>query len=350
MPSGADITKLLLYPNETLSVEYKSWLNLRENSDRAKLAKAAIALANHGGGIIVLGMRPDNSEGGALESRPRPTELRRYSQDDINASVNRFADPSFHCELLFSVHPDTGVEHAFVAVPAGITVPIMATRECDGVLRQWCCYTRKPGPRSEEPRSGEEWRVLLDKCVRARREDMLDAIRVIVQGRTGVEPTRETADALLDFATSARRRWESLVQSLEVEDVARLRYGRYELSFEIVGAPPVPSLNALRSAMDEAGRIRHTGWGPFVRLSRAPYEVRPINGAIEAWLGEPDPDSLIQRGAGHCDFWMAHPTGKLFLMRGYEEDEMSGIEPGTAFDLTLPIWRVGEALLYAGTA
>jgi hypothetical protein len=44
---------------------------------------------------------------------------------------------------------------------------------------------------------------------------------------------------------------------------------------------------------------------------------------------------------------VAHPSGKLFLLRGYDEDAMSGLQPGTAFDLTLPIWRVAEALLFA---
>jgi hypothetical protein len=35
----------------------------------------------------------------------------------------------------------------------------------------------------------------------------------------------------------------------------------------------------------------------------------------------------------------------LFLKRGFDEDEQ--IEPATGMQVTLPIWRVGEALLYA---
>jgi len=34
----------------------------------------------------------------------------------------------------------------------------------------------------------------------------------------------------------------------------------------------------------------------------------------------------------------------LFLQRGFDEDEQ--VQPGTGFEVTLPIWRVGEALLY----
>ncbi len=57
MPSLGDLIQLLSTPNETLSVEYKSWLQLAGNEGKATLAKAAIAITNHGGGIIVLGMR-----------------------------------------------------------------------------------------------------------------------------------------------------------------------------------------------------------------------------------------------------------------------------------------------------
>ena len=69
------------------------------------MAKAAIALANEGGGIIVLGIREDVARGGALGSQPPPVGLPRYSQDNINAAVERFADPAFHCTLMFAEHP-----------------------------------------------------------------------------------------------------------------------------------------------------------------------------------------------------------------------------------------------------
>ena len=47
--------RYIVNPAEDLDAEYKSWLDLRMESDRANLARAVIALANHGGGVIVLG-------------------------------------------------------------------------------------------------------------------------------------------------------------------------------------------------------------------------------------------------------------------------------------------------------
>jgi hypothetical protein len=31
--------------------------------------------------------------------------ISRYSQDNINAAIERFADPAFHRELMFAQHP-----------------------------------------------------------------------------------------------------------------------------------------------------------------------------------------------------------------------------------------------------
>jgi len=53
------------------------------------------------------------------------------------------------------------------------------------------------------------------------------------------------------------------------------------------------------------------------------------------------------RGSAHCDYWCAHPAGIFFLLRGYDEDSVDGVEPGSLIDITMPIWRVGETLLYA---
>src|SRR4051812_6149856 len=103
-------------------------------------------------------MRKGAGGGGALPSHTRAANLGRYSQDDINAAIGRYSDPAFHCGLMFAAHPTTGNEHAFVVVPGGMTVPVMCRRTCEGVINQQRCYIRKPGPRSEEPFTAEEWR------------------------------------------------------------------------------------------------------------------------------------------------------------------------------------------------
>lgn len=344
--------RLLEFPSETLSVEYKSWLDLGQNPGKATLAKAAIALANEGGGVIVLGMRENNDEGGALVSKARPADLGRYSQDDINAAINRYSDPEFHCGLMFANHPATHHEHAFVVVPGGMTVPVMSRRGCDGVINPYRCYVRKAGPRSEEAMTAEEWRPLLERCIQARRESMLDAIRVIVQGHGTPAPTEAVRNALTEFSNGARARWEELIADLPSDDSARMPHGHYEIEIELIGVGPANGTTETLRRMQIASQIKHTGWGPFVLLTRPEFAPVPIAGNVEAWLGRPV-EGRFSRDPAHCDFWRVHPSGLLFLLRGYDEDgedslgTQRAIPPGTIVDITLPIWRVGEVMLYA---
>jgi hypothetical protein len=75
---------------------------------------------------------------------------------------------------------------------------------------------------------------------------------------------------------------------------------------------------------------------------------REVDGVVECWLPPRDDDSdRIFHNAASCDFWRAAPTGRLFLLRGYDEDSQDTIPPGSIFDVVLPVWRLGEALLHA---
>jgi hypothetical protein len=191
----------------------------------------------------------------------------------------------------------------------------------------------------------------MERCIAARRESMLDAIRVIVQGHGSPVPTPVTIDAvrlpaLVEFERGGLERWNQLIRDLPEDDDARMLLGRYEISFELLDVAAAGSAGELRRRMAIASQVKHTGWGPFVQLSRREFEPRIVNGNVEAWPGQPVEDRMA-RNSAHCDYWCANPSGRFFLVRGYDEDTISGVEPGRIIDITLPIWRVGEILLYA---
>ena len=103
-PSDSRLADLLLDPREALDLEIKGWLDLAHDEDhKATLAKALLALANHGGGRVVIGLR--ETDAGYSAASERPFTLDAYSQDSINGIVHKYAEPAFHCSVHYVKHP-----------------------------------------------------------------------------------------------------------------------------------------------------------------------------------------------------------------------------------------------------
>jgi hypothetical protein len=348
MPKIDDLEPLLAAPAEALNVEFKCWLDLKgDDEHRGLFAKAAIALANEGGGFIVVGYRAQRPD---LISEPRPAEIAAYDTDLINNIVRRFASPAFHCNLKLMPDPETGYQHAVVEVPGDFGFPVMSKSGTPAnTIRPHLCYMRKPGPESAPPENQADWERLLARCLRNRREDMLDAIRNIVIGGVSAATPAEPSEAEVQeaFVAAARGAWETLIQDLPGDAPARCPLGHYELDYALLGDFPSPSLIELLEKLKLA--VAHRSGSPeFWVPTRDEIEPVPINGTIQCWLGTP---AMGERDPGHVDFWRASPEGRMFLLRGYFED-IGGwpdhrIKPGTIFDIRAPIWRVAECLEHA---
>jgi hypothetical protein len=341
--TNADFRQLVATPSERLDVEYKQWLNLDDAEHVGLLAKAAIAQANHGGGEIVIGFQPK-----PLESYPRPAEIPLYTQDQINGLIRRYLSVNVHCELTWERHPTTGVEHAIVSVPGGHRVPIMSKRNTPKqTLRLHTYYIRRAGPESSPPETFEDWDALLERCLRNRKDDLLDAIRGIVEGQASSNVERTPADDVLQdtFRDGSRARWQELVNPLPQDSPARFPLGFYETDFYLNVAAVRPSLNALLREMTEASQVRHTGWSPFWQPNKPEIAPRPYDDSLEAWFS---PEHTAAPDPAHCDYWRVGRDSRFYRVRGYDEDGGHyGWQPGAIIDLTIPIWRTGENLLYA---
>lgn len=344
------LADLLVAPREDLDCEVKNWLDLQgSNEDKATFAKAVLALANHGGGFVIFGLV--ETDAGIVEAEGRPAVLDGYSQDLINGIVQNYCDPPFHCAVHIVLNPG-GAVFPIVIVPGGHRVPVRARRagpNGNTVLNN-AIYVRKPGPRSETPQSAQDWDDLLARCLRNRRDEMLDHIRDLISGAVPQAQQPPEPARFDEWIGAGRRRWTSLIDALPEGAGPRMPHGRYCIAYEILGErkqiAPARFPEVLRASV-----VRHTGWPPFWYPTRAGIEPYPIDGAVECWLGG-DPGGLAD--PAHSDFWRIHPDGLAFLLRGYQEDSgdvqrpgRGRVPPGSLFDLTLPVWRTGEALLQA---
>ena len=340
---------LLAYPREDLGTELKNWLDLALEENKANLAQAILALANHGGGYVLLGFE---EVGGAwTPAKPRPSDLSGFTQDLINGIVQGYADPSFHCELHKVAHPQTGDLFPIVVVPGDHKVPIRAKRDGPQDKRGRpqhvninTYYIRRPGPKSEPPQSAREWDTLIGRCVRVTRGDLLEGMRSLLLGTVpGTTRTEEESRDLERWVEESKKRWQALVnEKLSNEKPSRYENGVWYVAYSVTADFHRPVLTKLLEILRTVAG-HETGWPPW--WVPTPEEIRPYpyNGLVECWLAETTfPD------AAHSDFWRASPEGKMFLLRGYQEDGVPDrVKPGTVFDLTVPIWRVGECLLHA---
>jgi hypothetical protein len=287
-----------------------------------------------------------SDEPAGLVSIPRPIAIPEITQDAVNAAIRRYASPEFHAEVYAVQHPITGVVHPVIALPGTLTEPVMSKRDCQGVIDQARCYIRKPGPRSEEPRTPDEWRSMLNRCVRAGRDDMLEAIRSIVSGR--VEPREvppSALEALRAFCDAARERWHALVADEPPDAPSRFPSGYHEMGFSLIGATPANGLIDLQHRLDVARRVKLTGWTPFLAMNTAGWEPYARGDFVEAWIGR-TVSGRSRRTASRSDFWRASPAGQLYTIRGYPEDDQIR-PPDSVLDITEPVRRLGEGAMFA---
>ncbi|MGH2879435.1 MAG: hypothetical protein ACRDK4_07520 [Solirubrobacteraceae bacterium] len=114
--------------------------------------------------------------------------------------------------------------------------------------------------------------------------------------------------------------------------------GTWSVSYRIPDVT-LPLSELLNSLVAVEGR--ETGWPPWWVPTRKAVQPEVRDGAIECWFRD---DAV--RNDGHSDFWRAEPDLKLFLLRSYQEDGITGT-PGSTLDPTLPVWRTAESLLHA---
>lgn len=159
------------------------------------------------------------------------------------------------------------------------------------------------------------------------------------------EPTRQ-GGSQERFLRESIERWQTLIKPLSADNPTRFPNGFYRIDYCLEGELNQVTLPEFEKVLTRAV-TRVTGWPVFLTMTREDLAPREEGGAIETWL---KPNDLVERtlvDPAHCDYWRGVPEGRMFLIRGYQEDGQETFPPGTVFDTTLPIWRLGEVLLHA---
>jgi len=331
-------------PREDIAVELKSWLDMKDENHRADLAKALLAMSNSGGGVILIGFIPQD---GAWVADPAgPADLAAYSQDSVNQIVEKYAEPTFQCHV-FQQRSASGHTFPVVVVPGEQPTPIRSKRSSPSGkhIKEHTYYIRRPGPASAPIQTAREWDELIGRCLRCSKVNLLDSIRQIFYGSEmpGVATPDEPYARLRKWDGASRKAWTRRVKErLSGENPSRFCLGTWSVSYEIDNQLPETTCPQFS---DILRRVDSVNQG--LRL----WPVSGVPGLMPYVFDNVLECTMFDAGytdGYHSPFWRASHEGLLFLVKGHREDSLSmRVEPGKTFDLSLPIYRITEALLHA---
>lgn len=116
--------RLIKAPNESLTLELKAWLDLKEPEHKAKLVRAFLALRNYNGGYVVIGF---DDETGNPSPNPPSDPRAAYRGDDLQRLVATYASDPFGIE---TEHPKRdGVAYPVIKIRPGCGFRLRSRRK-----------------------------------------------------------------------------------------------------------------------------------------------------------------------------------------------------------------------------
>lgn len=329
-----ELQDLIEKPVEREWLELKSWVDLKDKSSpaRAGIARHLAALANYGGGYLVLGFNDDGTRCAANE------DVRKlYSHDVIAGIVDRYLQPKFQCDVVFESFG--GVEHAIVWIPPHGPSPVIS--KADGPqdvrgqpqgIRSGAIYIRTPKPESVPITSPEQWDKLVQRCVLARRDELVGMFSTIVSGgipTPKVEPVKER-ERLNDWHRATKNVFQQEAVSLEPKARLWLEGNFVQFSYMIRSASggQIPAGEALRVVERVNNAVRDTvryGWSMFHPFTRPEISPRFMTDpSVDGGFTEFLQTSLFEgSNTGHLDVWRISLDGRASLIRTFHEDRFS---------------------------
>ena len=345
MPSNK-IEQIASALRETLDIEVKNWLGgLTERTDQAKLAREIIALGNHGGGYIFIGF---SDVEGHPEIQPRDNEERAFTQDIISGVVERYIEPSCQVNVETVQLAGSEIAHPVITVPGSHRTPLWAKRGAadEEILKNATIYIRRPGAKSEPPRTQDDWEKLIDRFVKSRQSELVAAMRSVLNPE--LTPSGVSTEALNNWEVEGKDKWVSYIANLPSNDPRRFTTGYWTASFYIEGFE-ISSISDLNSYLrDEFPSF--SGSRPFFYSQDEGRRPISLGNVIEAWLGNFEATHGNNHIASISDFWRLSTLGYGYIIRSFSEDDPSYCSNRSPrptppnFDRVYHAYRVAELL------
>jgi hypothetical protein len=352
------IRELVERPGESLSVELKRWIGPDKTDGIAKIAKASLAMRNHGGGYIVIGFDNNTLEPDTNNVPNNVKEL--FHIDKIQGIVSRFASEPFEVSVEFPERD--GQLYPIIVIPPGIKTPVASKSDLNDGSRNLvsvdAVYTRSlraNNTASTTKATWKDWPKIVEICFDNREADIGRFLRRHLSGLTpGVvgeiassimqrsEPKESLDDILRRYLQESKKRYESVI----VERKLSLpEHGTWEVGLLFLEAVPEHSANTNFLNLLDSSNPDYTGW-PVWLDSRGfrDEKSRPyvFDGVWEAMIV-----SMKSGWSDQIDFLRLDPNGKFHLKRALQDDVSRSPQvpsPLTGLDFGLPVIRSAEAI------
>lgn len=167
------------YPGETPDVDYKAAMPFKADDDFAlDLVRHILAMANAGGGHIVIGFKEDASKAPQPDPAMGDAIAASYDPSTLAAHVEKYILGTDKISL--RIHKDShgGKVYVFIDVDSFERRPFFCgstkknTRGQEA-LKEGVLYVRTTSARTVEIASPEEWDRLITLCVQRQQDDLL---------------------------------------------------------------------------------------------------------------------------------------------------------------------------------
>ncbi|MCB5175228.1 ATP-binding protein [Microvirga lenta] len=347
------VNNLVAHPSEGLNVEIKRWIDPTSSEGIAKIAKGAIALRNRNGGYFVVGFDDDTL---LPDQRNSPSDVRRtFHVDVIQGIISKYASIPFEVQVAFAVRAEQ--EFPVIVVPTGTTVPVACKKDLKDtngklLLREDGIYfrtLRSNGTPSSSLAKASDWRDIIEICFENREADIGRFLRRHLGGETALSGM---ISAIQPGPTTLEERARQLLSEVEQHRDEALKEAGLDKKVHELGSwsvllvmtPPreprgtdADFLNTIATANPQ-----YTGWPVwldsrgFTEKSSRPRRKKQ---AWEALIANPG------RGfSSHFDYYRMDPKGVFYLWRALQDDMTEKVEPRTALDPALMLYRIIETI------
>lgn len=386
--SPDELKERLRRPTETLQLELKSWVGLDSVVDKARIARALVALRNRNSGMLVIGFDDKTL---APVDEGRPADLRAaYHPDALQKLVNDYVEPGFPVTVEF-VERD-GKEFPVVVVPPGVKSPAMGRQDVkndkgEKVLRQYAVYVRSATNnvvQTTEPRSAQDWDELMGICFDNREADvgrflrrnlgtMINEMGLGLKSEQAISP-QLPSNALSEPAppvaltlapvvaqpVSPAQSPETVIDEGAEKFAARLEFLRKrtlpvtmpevmawrEVGIVLMG-PVRPFLGQHLLGALFPRHPKLSGWPLWIDSRGLGGELEHPYPAANGWEALVTLSERAMVKGTIVDFWRIDPRGEFYHRRTLEDDLWPNLpdeDRGKVFDIINAIKRVAEAL------